>query len=148
VSLRASGTIPAEIVNPITTDIMRGWSNFLGAQLGATHHRPDSIAQAGSQIYQLRPSLYLEPASAVAVHHCGALLLAADPRVLPLGWGDMVTVVGRVRCKLCGTRWPISGVYWIVPGVLLSFFAGILGAWILLVEIQRQRARTIRALRE
>lgn len=30
-----------------------------------------------------------------------------------------------------------SGVYWIVPGVLLSFAAGIAGAWVLLVEIQR-----------
>jgi len=30
-----------------------------------------------------------------------------------------------------------SGVYWIVPGVLLSFAAGIFGAWVLLVEIQR-----------
>jgi len=30
-----------------------------------------------------------------------------------------------------------SGVYWIVPGVLLSFAAGVYGAWVLLVEIQR-----------
>jgi hypothetical protein len=30
-----------------------------------------------------------------------------------------------------------SGIYWIVPGVLLSFAAGIFGAWVLLVEIQR-----------
>ena len=30
-----------------------------------------------------------------------------------------------------------SGLYWIVPGVLLSFGAGIFGAWVLLVEIQR-----------
>lgn len=30
-----------------------------------------------------------------------------------------------------------SGVYWIVPGILLSFAAGIFGAWVLLVEIQR-----------
>jgi hypothetical protein len=30
-----------------------------------------------------------------------------------------------------------SGVYWIVPGVLLSFAAGIFGAWVLLIEIQR-----------
>jgi hypothetical protein len=30
-----------------------------------------------------------------------------------------------------------NGVYWIVPGVLLSFAAGIFGAWVLLVEIQR-----------
>jgi hypothetical protein len=30
-----------------------------------------------------------------------------------------------------------SGVYWIVPGVLLSFAAGVFGAWVLLVEIQR-----------
>jgi hypothetical protein len=29
------------------------------------------------------------------------------------------------------------GVYWIVPGVLLSFAAGVFGAWVLLVEIQR-----------
>jgi hypothetical protein len=28
-------------------------------------------------------------------------------------------------------------VYWIVPGVLLSFAAGVYGAWVLLVEIQR-----------
>jgi hypothetical protein len=30
-----------------------------------------------------------------------------------------------------------TGLYWLVPGVLLSFAAGIFGAWILLVEIQR-----------
>ncbi len=30
-----------------------------------------------------------------------------------------------------------SGVYWLVPGILLSFAAGIFGAWVLLVEIQR-----------
>jgi hypothetical protein len=29
------------------------------------------------------------------------------------------------------------GIYWIVPGTLLSFTAGIFGAWVLLVEIQR-----------
>jgi hypothetical protein len=28
-------------------------------------------------------------------------------------------------------------VYGIVPGVLLSFAAGVFGAWVLLVEIQR-----------
>jgi len=30
-----------------------------------------------------------------------------------------------------------GGLYWIVPGVLLSFAAGTFGAWVLLVEIQR-----------
>ena len=30
-----------------------------------------------------------------------------------------------------------SGIYWVVPGILLSFAAGIFGAWVLLVEIQR-----------
>jgi hypothetical protein len=30
-----------------------------------------------------------------------------------------------------------NGIYWVVPGVLLSFAAGIFGAWILLIEIQR-----------
>jgi hypothetical protein len=30
-----------------------------------------------------------------------------------------------------------TAVYWMVPGVLLSLAAGILGAWVLLVEIQR-----------
>jgi modulator of FtsH protease len=30
-----------------------------------------------------------------------------------------------------------SGVYWVVPGTLLSFAAGIFGAWVLLIEIQR-----------
>ena len=30
-----------------------------------------------------------------------------------------------------------NGIYWIVPGVLLSFVAGIFGAWVLLIEIQR-----------
>jgi hypothetical protein len=36
---------------------------------------------------------------------------------------------------LAGSR--SSGMYWIVPGTLLSFVAGIFGAWVLLVEIQR-----------
>ncbi len=30
-----------------------------------------------------------------------------------------------------------AGVYWVVPGTSLSFAAGIFGAWVLLVEIQR-----------
>jgi len=30
-----------------------------------------------------------------------------------------------------------SGLYWTVPGILLSFAAGIFGSWVLLVEIQR-----------
>lgn len=30
-----------------------------------------------------------------------------------------------------------AGVYWIVPGILLSFTVGIVGAWVLLVEIHR-----------
>jgi modulator of FtsH protease len=30
-----------------------------------------------------------------------------------------------------------QSIYWIVPGVLLSFAAGIFGAWVLLIEIQR-----------
>jgi len=30
-----------------------------------------------------------------------------------------------------------NGIYWVVPGTLLSFAAGIFGAWILLIEIQR-----------
>jgi hypothetical protein len=30
-----------------------------------------------------------------------------------------------------------SGVYWIVPGTVASFGAGVLNAWVLLVEIQR-----------
>jgi hypothetical protein len=29
------------------------------------------------------------------------------------------------------------GIYWVVPGTLLSFVAGLYGAWILLIEIQR-----------
>jgi hypothetical protein len=32
-------------------------------------------------------------------------------------------------------RW--GGLYWFVPGTLLSFFAGIFDAWVLLIEIQR-----------
>ena len=30
-----------------------------------------------------------------------------------------------------------TALYWIVPGMLLSFAAGIFGAWVLLIEIQR-----------
>jgi modulator of FtsH protease len=30
-----------------------------------------------------------------------------------------------------------SGIYWIVPGIFLSFVAGLFGAWVLLIEIQR-----------
>jgi len=29
------------------------------------------------------------------------------------------------------------GIYWVVPGTLLSFAAGLFGAWVLLIEIQR-----------
>jgi len=31
----------------------------------------------------------------------------------------------------------LAGLYWIVPGVLLSFASGLFGAWVLLIEIQR-----------
>ena len=30
-----------------------------------------------------------------------------------------------------------SGIYWLVPGTLLSFFGGVANAWVLLIEIQR-----------
>jgi hypothetical protein len=30
-----------------------------------------------------------------------------------------------------------SGIYWIVPGTIASFSAGVLNAWVLLIEIQR-----------
>jgi hypothetical protein len=30
-----------------------------------------------------------------------------------------------------------AGLYWLVPGFFLSFLAGVLNAWILLIEIQR-----------
>ncbi len=30
-----------------------------------------------------------------------------------------------------------TAMYWVVPGTLLSFAAGIFGAWVLLIEIQR-----------
>jgi len=30
-----------------------------------------------------------------------------------------------------------EGIYWVVPGTLLSFASGIFGAWVLLIEIQR-----------
>jgi addiction module HigA family antidote len=33
----------------------------------------------------------------------------AAPCVLPFDGEDMATVVGRVRCKLCGTRWSGQG---------------------------------------
>jgi hypothetical protein len=29
------------------------------------------------------------------------------------------------------------GIYWVLPGTLLSFAAGVFGAWVLLIEIQR-----------
>jgi hypothetical protein len=31
----------------------------------------------------------------------------------------------------------LRGIYWVLPGTLLSFAAGIFGAWVLLIEIQR-----------
>jgi hypothetical protein len=30
-----------------------------------------------------------------------------------------------------------GGIYWLVPGTLLSFFGGVANAWVLLIEIQR-----------
>ncbi len=30
-----------------------------------------------------------------------------------------------------------GGLYWLVPGVILSYVAGLLGAWVLLIEIMR-----------
>ena len=37
-------------------------------------------------------------------------------------------------CLLTGSS---AGLYWLVPGFLLSFFAGVVNAWILLIEINR-----------
>ena len=33
--------------------------------------------------------------------------------------------------------WGISGLYWLVVGVVLSFLVAVLDAWVLLVEIHR-----------
>jgi hypothetical protein len=56
-------------------------------------------------------------------------------------WGRMITnqlpplpyIVAGVLLAVGRPR----GMYWILPGILLSFAAGIFGAWVLLVEIQR-----------
>ena len=33
--------------------------------------------------------------------------------------------------------WGVDGLYWLVVGVVLSFFVAVLDAWVLLVEIHR-----------
>jgi hypothetical protein len=62
---------------------------------------------------------------------------APQPRmVLRILMNQLPAVPFVVAGVLLITGHPM-GVYWLVPGVLLSFAAGILGAWVLLVEIQR-----------
>ena len=34
-------------------------------------------------------------------------------------------------------NWGVGGLYWLVAGVIFSFFAAVVGAWVLLVEIKR-----------
>ncbi len=46
--------------------------------------------------------------------------------VLPYLFGGLVTLVYGEK-----------GIYWIVPGILLSFIKAIIDAWVLLVEINR-----------
>ena len=50
-----------------------------------------------------------------------------------LGSSSLPFIVAGVLLLLGRT----DGVYWTVPGVLLSFAAGVFGAWVLLIEIQR-----------
>lgn len=64
----------------------------------------------------------------------------ADREYGPL-WGRVITnqlppLPYLVAGALVAAGHP-RGMYWIVPGILLSFASGIFGAWVLLVEIQR-----------
>jgi hypothetical protein len=54
-------------------------------------------------------------------------------RVVQTHLGSVPLFLGAI-CLLAGSS---SGLYWLVPGFFLSFFAGILNAWILLIEINR-----------
>jgi hypothetical protein len=54
-------------------------------------------------------------------------------RVVQTHLGSVPLFVAAI-CLLAGSS---SGLYWLVPGFFLSFFAGILNAWILLIEINR-----------
>jgi hypothetical protein len=56
----------------------------------------------------------------------GARVLTNQVPQLPFVVAGVLLVAGHSR-----------GMYWIVPGILLSFAAGIFGAWVLLIEIQR-----------
>jgi len=60
--------------------------------------------------------------------YVGLLIRAIDNQLPPL----LFVIAGGLL--IAGRP---AGVYWIVPGILLSFAAGIFGAWVLLVEIHR-----------
>lgn len=34
-----------------------------------------------------------------------------------------------------------SGIYWVVPGIVLSMIAGVVNAWVLLVDVHKEAAR-------
>ena len=42
-------------------------------------------------------------------------------------------LVAGVTILICGEK----GIYWIVPGIILSFIKAVIDAWVLLVEINR-----------
>jgi hypothetical protein len=177
--LCVSVTIPPEMIDPITTDIMQGWSTFLAAELGAAaslsgllfvavsinltrilqfEHLPARAAEALLDLL----SVLIVTTFALIPHQsarsCGIEILAVGLVAWALHTIALIRsrkldrkYIGFTRRFISNQLPPLpfiiagglllagrsSGVYWIVPGVLLSFFAGILGAWILLVEIQR-----------
>lgn len=54
-------------------------------------------------------------------------------RVVTMQCASLPFVVAGVSL-VCGMK---SGMFWIVPGTLASFGAGVLNAWVLLIEIHR-----------
>jgi hypothetical protein len=54
-------------------------------------------------------------------------------RILKTQLGSVPLFLAAI-CLLTGSS---AGLYWLIPGFLLSFFAGVVNAWILLIEINR-----------
>jgi hypothetical protein len=76
-------------------------------------------------------SFFVAEAGAAAA--LAGLLLWTVARVVSSSLGLLPLAIGGVSTVLRAG----GGLYWLAPGVILSFGAALLDAWVLLIEIQR-----------
>lgn len=129
--------------------------------LGKVLSHPQLPGRAGESLFILMGVLATATLGLVPAQSSGAL----GAEVLAVGlivWGYPISI--QIGARVPGTprRWMLTrvvahqiatlpivaagvsllvgaggGLYWLLPGTILSFVAGMLNAWVLLVEIQR-----------